>query len=130
MHPRKPARSLQPLFVAVLSLAIVCSGAACRSIRRGEPLVGALPAVSPEIERGRILFAQTCYKCHPGGEGGLGPGLNDKCLPGFLMKTQVRLGLGVMPSFAPHRISPNDLNDLMAYVLALRKSGVPASGPR
>jgi hypothetical protein len=39
-----------------------------------------------------------CYKCHPGGEAGLGPSTNAVMAPNFIRKFQVRHGLGVMPS--------------------------------
>jgi mono/diheme cytochrome c family protein len=115
-------KCLAPLLLAV---SVSLSGVGCRSVRRGEPFVGELPASSADVQRGRLLFAQNCYKCHPGGEGGLGPALNDKPFPAFLMKTQVRLGLGAMPSFSGHQILRQDLNDVMAYVLSLRNHDVP-----
>lgn len=63
-----------------------------------------------------------CHQCHPGGEAGLGPALNDKALPEFLKKFQVRHGLGAMPSFSDEKISSNQLEDLMEYLKALRRS--------
>ena len=101
---------------AALGLAVL---AAC-SARRGEPFTGAAPAGDPRIENGRIAFMQHCHKCHPGGEAGLGPSINDKPLPEFLMKTQVRDGLGAMPSFHQTQISSRDLDDLIRYLKALR----------
>jgi mono/diheme cytochrome c family protein len=68
------------------------------------------------------VFQQHCHQCHPGGEGGLGPALNDKPAPAFLIKTQVRLGLGTMPGFDKAQISPEELDDLAAYMLASRKA--------
>lgn len=63
---------------------------------------------------------RVCNGCHPGGEAGLGPALNNKLLPGFLIKFQVRNGLGVMPSFSQDVISPEELDDLVSYLVALR----------
>jgi mono/diheme cytochrome c family protein len=97
-------------------------------VRRGEPIVGPLPTNDPDVEHGKIVFANRCYACHPGGEGGLGPGLNDKQLPVFAMKLQVRTGIvgfGVMPSFNAHQIPRDDLNDLMKYIKATRKHSRP-----
>jgi len=78
------------------------------------------------------VFQQHCYKCHPGGEGGLGPAINDKPFPRFLMKTQVRAGLGAMPSFHKQDIPPDELEVLMKYIVALRKHNtpLPPSSPR
>ena len=63
-----------------------------------------------------------CQQCHPGGEAGLGPALNDKPLPEFLKKFQVRHGLGTMPSFSEKEISDQQLEDLMEYLKALRRN--------
>jgi mono/diheme cytochrome c family protein len=105
---------------ALLSGAIIFQSG-CRSARRGEPLVVGSLSKDPALERGRIAFAHHCYMCHPGGEGGLGPALNNKPLPRFLMKTQVRLGLGAMPKFSRHSLPADELDDLMRYVLAQRR---------
>jgi mono/diheme cytochrome c family protein len=110
--------------LCVLSLSLV----ACHSIRRGEPLVGPLASNDPAVQHGKIVFARQCYSCHPGGEGGLGPALNDKPLPVFAMKLQVRTGIvgfGVMPSFDHHRIPSEDLDDLMKYIKATRSHDQP-----
>ena len=77
----------------------------------------------PATRQGRLVFHQHCHQCHPGGEGGLGPALNNKPAPVWLMKTQVRLGLGAMTGFGEKEIPPEELDDLMAYVIALRHSG-------
>lgn len=100
----------------VLAVGVVACGAA----RRSEPLLGPLPLTDPAEERGRVVFMQHCHQCHPGGEAGLGPSLNDKALPEFLKKFQVRRGIGSMPSFSERRISDDELDDLMAYLDALR----------
>jgi len=93
----------------------------CHTARRGEPITGPLH-LSPPGERGRLVFQQRCYQCHPNGEAGLGPALNNKPAPKRLMKTQVRLGLGAMPRFDHLAIPQNDLDDLMAYIMELRKA--------
>jgi mono/diheme cytochrome c family protein len=93
----------------------------CGSVRRGEPITGPLDRSDPAVERGRLVFQRHCHQCHPGGEGGLGPGINDKPAPVWLMKTQVRVGLGTMPSFGEDQIASEDLDNLMSYLIALRK---------
>ena len=104
-----------------LSIALIVSVAGCRSPRRSQPVAGELQNSSAEVEHGRRVFMQHCHMCHPGGEGGLGPSINDKPLPAFAMKTQVRIGAGVMPSFDKHHIAAEDLDALTAYLKALRK---------
>jgi mono/diheme cytochrome c family protein len=64
-----------------------------------------------------------CQPCHPGGEAGLGPAINDKPLPGFLIRLQVRSGVGAMPAFSAEEISVDELAALTAYLKALRRHG-------
>lgn len=93
----------------------------CHSARRGEPIAGPMKISNPDVAHGEKLFMQHCYSCHPGGEGGLGPSLNDKPLPAFLVKTQARCGFGVMPSFTRGELTAKDLDDLTSYMIALRR---------
>jgi mono/diheme cytochrome c family protein len=103
----------------IVIIGAIAALAAC-SARRGEPFTGGMRVGDLHVEHGRLVFMQHCHKCHPGGEAGLGPGINDKPLPEFLMKTQVRVGLGAMPSFHRHEISGPDLDDLIRYLKAIR----------
>ncbi|WP_157448856.1 c-type cytochrome [Deinococcus peraridilitoris] len=96
----------------------------CLPQRRGEPLVGPLQTLSAQEERGQTVYMVHCQQCHPGGESGLGPSLNDKPLPGFAIRLQVRAGLGAMPAFDPQEISDSDLDALVAYIVRLRLHGV------
>jgi len=64
-----------------------------------------------------------CNQCHPGGEGGVGPALNNKPLPGFLIKFQVRRGMGAMPAFSSQVISDAQLDSLASYLKELRQHG-------
>jgi mono/diheme cytochrome c family protein len=102
----------------LLLASIMISG--CGSARRGEPLVGPLRLEETQLVSGRQVFLTHCQQCHPGGEAGLGPALNNKPLPDFLVRLQVRRGLGVMPAFSEDRISHGELEDLTAYLRALR----------
>ena len=107
--------------LALASLLLLA--AACSSARRGEPIEGAFHPSRDSVQRGQLVFLNACHKCHPGGEAGLGPALNDKPLPVFLMKFQVRKGLGAMPSFSEKQISDEELDDLMDFVVAYRRHG-------
>src|SRR5690349_19856420 len=71
----------------------------CSSARRGEPVSGRPVSSAPRVRAGQVVFYQYCNPCHPGGEGGVGPALNNKPLPEFAIRTQVRHGLGAMPAF-------------------------------
>ena len=72
---------------------------ACGSARRSEPLVGTLEPTG-SAARGKVVFMEHCHECHPGGEAGLGPALNNKPLPGLAVKAQIRMGVGAMPGFS------------------------------
>ena len=109
----------------VADAAALCAAAlalgACGTARRGEPLRGPLVTTESAQDRGRIVFAQNCYKCHPGGEAGLGPALNNRPWPLGLKRFEIRHKIGAMPSFDKSRLGDQDLHDLMAYLAILRK---------
>jgi mono/diheme cytochrome c family protein len=99
---------------------LVISAAGCGSARKEE-----IPATrfrdDPQLRRGQVVFMQTCNQCHVGGGPGLGPGLNDKPLPGFAIKTQVREGAGTMPAFPKEEITDEDLDALVKYMKVRRE---------
>jgi hypothetical protein len=47
--------------------------------------------------------------------------INNKPIPGWLMQFRVRHGLGSMPGFSERGISERELDELVAYILALRR---------
>lgn len=94
----------------------------CTTARRGEPITGSVPANNQQLMAGRVAFMRHCHECHPNGEGGLGPALNNKPAPRFLIKTQVRTGLGSMPEFNNEKISNRELDALVDYMVALRRT--------
>ncbi len=91
---------------------------ACGATRLGETGAG-VPDMTENARRGELVFMQHCHKCHPDGEAGLGPAINGKPLPGWLMRIQIRNGLGMMPSFGDDLIDATELDDLLEY-LSLR----------
>ena len=94
---------------------------ACATARRGEPVAGPLPITSEKVARGEKAYMVHCDKCHPGGEKGLGFALNNKPLPGSMIKAQVRAGVGSMPSFSKELLPDHQLDDLVTYMKTLRK---------
>lgn len=101
---------------------LVCwLAAGCGSARRSEPVAGPLRLEETGLVGGRQVFLMHCQQCHPGGEGGLGPALNNKPLPGFLIRLQVRQGLGVMPGFSEDEISGKEMENLVSYLKVLRR---------
>jgi mono/diheme cytochrome c family protein len=110
-------------------LVLVLALAGCGPQRRG-PLVGApVTTDTPAERRGERLFYRHCARCHPGGEAGLGPALNNKPLPELAIETQIRKGVGAMPAFSEHHLDDAQVEAIAEYVIALRKT--PArSDPR
>ena len=106
--------------ILLIGLVAAASSFGCGSARKDE-----VPAAryrdDPQLRRGQVVFMQTCNQCHVGGGPGLGPGLNDKPLPAFAIKTQVREGVGTMPAFPKDEISDQDLDALVKYMLARRE---------
>jgi mono/diheme cytochrome c family protein len=94
----------------------------CGSARRGVPVAGPIQLTEQE-KVGRTVFVRICNQCHPGGEAGVGPALNNKPLPGFMIKMQVRRGLGAMPAFPEDKISEEELDDLVGYLKTIRTQG-------
>lgn len=102
-------------------LLLIALLAACGSARRTADMAVASPSVQARLAAGEQLFMDYCQQCHPGGTAGLGPALNNKPLPGFAIRLQVRLGLGVMPGFDKAVISPAELDQLVDYLKVLRR---------
>jgi len=124
-------KKLQYLLLAFLGIFLA---EAC-AIRKTEPFTGEVvaPSVSAtgktdnathfsneKIAQGHRVFMSFCYKCHPSGESGLGPEVLGK--PGFAIRMQVRHGFGAMPAFKKNRISKDDLNALIAYIKAQKRT--------
>jgi mono/diheme cytochrome c family protein len=98
----------------------VVTVAACGIEHRGEPRAPELVPESAAVARGERLFQRFCYQCHPGGAAGVGPALNDKPLPKLAIATQIRTGVGAMPAFDETWLTDNQVDDITAYVQALR----------
>ena len=81
----------------------------------------------PVLVAGRQSFMQNCHQCHPRGEAGLGPAINNKPLPAFLIRTQIRAGLGSMPAYPPEVLPEAEVEAIAAYLVHLRGVEVPAA---
>ena len=114
------ARRVVEFTTRVISIGIVFWLIACGSARRGEPLVGPHAITDSTVSLGQRAFFSHCSTCHPGGEKGLGPALNDKPLPGWLIRFQVRNGLGRMPAFSGDALPGSELNAIVEYMGWLR----------
>ncbi len=105
----------------LMVFALLAAGLAACNARRGEPLTGAVPVDEEPVLRGRAVFMSQCYQCHPGGEAGVGPALNDKHFPDFVTRWRVRHPFGAMPAFPKSELTDAQMRDLLAYLAALRR---------
>ena len=112
--------TLTRLLSVLILTGLLALAAACGSARRGVPLTGDHEVDDPELVLGQRTFDSFCHSCHPGGTAGLGPALNNKPLPGWLIRTQVRAGLGPMPAFSDKVIPDEELDALVTYLKYLR----------
>lgn len=103
-----------------LMILLVLAVTAC-SARKGIPYTEPLAAQDNEVQHGKVLFDKHCNSCHPNGTAGLGPALNNKPLPGFAIRYQIRHGIGAMPAFEEEKISDEESGEIVAYLKALRK---------
>ncbi|MEZ4599634.1 MAG: cytochrome c [Syntrophotaleaceae bacterium] len=92
----------------------------CGSARRGVPLYGPMEMKDSDAVRGEQVFMSHCNSCHPRGEAGIGFALNNKWLPDWAIRTQVRVGVGAMPGFSEEIISDRELEDIIAYLDYMR----------
>lgn len=110
------------LFQWVYPILICMFLLSCGTSRRSVPIKGSLENETEEVVMGRKVFMEYCQPCHPHGEAGLGLAINNKPLPGFMIRFQVRNGVGVMPKFEASVISDEELGQLVKYIKALRKN--------
>ena len=96
---------------------------ACGSARRVPPVASPVELRSEKEVAGQHEFIEYCHQCHPHGEGGLAPAINNKPLPDFLIAFQIRHGLGAMPAFPESVISDEEVDSIIAYLKALRRNG-------
>lgn len=101
----------------------------CGSARRGVPLTDEHELTTPELHAGHRAFDHYCNQCHPGGEAGLGPSLNNRRLPGWLIRFQVRHGLFAMPAFSEEVIADDELDAIVAYLKYIRHLDARAYSP-
>jgi mono/diheme cytochrome c family protein len=119
-HELRHRKGLAPVSVVAL-LCMLCAG--CIGAQRvGEPFDRVPELDTANLRVGHLVFYQHCHQCHPNGEGGLAPAINNKPLPQALMAFQVRRGMGAMPAFPKEAITDRELDALTDYLVALRRT--------
>ncbi|MBX9853213.1 MAG: c-type cytochrome [Cytophagaceae bacterium] len=122
------------LFTVIFFITFISLFVSCGTARRSEPIMGMM-VKNEQVLNGEKVFMTNCQQCHPGGEAGLGPPINNVPLPGFTKRIRIRskaflLGLGRMPSFKKHEISRQEMDDLIVYMHALKKNDEDARGSK
>jgi mono/diheme cytochrome c family protein len=123
MFCKRPSQRLIVIAFAC-TVGAALTGAGCASARKSEIPESRFQA-DAKLAEGRLVFMHTCNQCHVLGGPGLGPGINDKPLPAFAIKMQVRKGVGTMPAFGPYDISDEQLDAVVDYLQTLRKQEGP-----
>lgn len=121
MSPRSLALTALTALATLAPLAL----SACGSARRGEPVAEPVELTAAE-QHGERVFMRECHRCHPDGQAGLGPAINNKPLPAAMIRFQVREGVGAMPGFSDEVIPDQDLDALVVYLEALRRAPGPS----
>jgi mono/diheme cytochrome c family protein len=111
--------------IVVVVLAMV-GAISCANARRDEPFAPEVILDNARQVRGEQVFARHCAQCHPNGEAGLGPAINDRPVPKALIAAQIRAGVGEMPAFDESMMSSDDVDAVTEYLLALRRSPKPS----
>lgn len=112
---------IDPTAARAVAAVLALLAAGCGTARRDAPLTGPHDPPDERIALGQQLFASSCNGCHPGGTQGIGPAINNKPLPGWLIRFQVRNGLGAMPAFSSEEIPSAELDALVTYLVWLRR---------
>lgn len=111
-------KALAILFVA----AGLYAGCVARS---GRTIVEPAANLTAPQQLGERMYMAHCNQCHPSGLAGLGPALNNKPLPGFMIKMQVRKGMGAMPPFDQAKIPDDSLVAIVDYLERIRGTTRP-----
>jgi mono/diheme cytochrome c family protein len=109
---------MMPKYLLLIVLGLML--ASCAS-RKGVPYTEPLQAEAKGVLEGKMAYDRYCNSCHPGGASGLGPAINNKPLPGFMIRLQIRQGIGTMPAFKRDVLSREEAKQIVAYLKELRK---------
>ncbi len=114
---------MRKLKMGLILVILVFSGARISSCSTPKvmPKAEVVEMPTDDLREGRNLFNSHCSSCHPAGKAGLAPGIIDKPLPEFLIRFQIRHGVGVMPAFDEEVLSDQEVEKIAEYLVYLRK---------
>jgi len=124
IHPTMSNTTSARFPASIALIATVASAIGCGTARRDALVARPLHRPTSQVELGERIFTARCNQCHPGGAAGLGPAVNNKPVPGFMIAFQVRHGLGAMPRFSKSQLSDRQLDAVIAYLKDLRNRPV------
>ncbi len=108
-----------PFTLLVLCAVFLIAACSAPSLR---PAAEVVSMPTEELAQGRELFHNRCATCHPGGMAAVGPAIINKPLPKFLIRYQIRHGLGTMPAF-DDILSDEQVEHIAEYLSYLKKGG-------
>lgn len=120
MESNKEVRRKLTVICTLVSLWAFLGLSSC-SAPKALPTAETVSMPTEELENGRVLFNQNCATCHPEGMSGLGPAIINKPLPKFLIRFQIRNGMGVMPKFDEDVLTDKQVEHIAEYLVYLRK---------
>ena len=110
------------LLASASALSAIAVGCSCSDPRVPNSISAEQLRSQPRLAEGQHAFMQSCNQCHPGGSGGLGPPLNDKRFPPFVLRMKVRHSIGTMPKFSEEALPDAQLDDITVYLRYLRQN--------
>lgn len=99
------------------------------TLRAREAPIGPVEGpLSASAESGKNTYGSFCNACHPGGAAGIGPKVygadfNKRFGTDSALVEITRTGKGSMPGFSSGQISDSQMQDLIAYIRALKEPG-------
>ena len=108
--------------LAIVTLAVLTLLISSCSTPKVQPKAEIVELPTEALSNGRHLFDNHCASCHPGGKAGLAPGIINKPLPDFLIRFQIRNGVGLMPAFDEGHLSDEEVKNIADYLVYLRKN--------
>lgn len=129
---------MQKVLVVIAMVVTGCGGAGAAATGEGATSTTAPTAASPsgdgggggeiasaDVALGEARYDAMCSLCHPGGEADIGPAIRDIQWSPERVRTQIRDGSGRMRPIGPDRLSDEDMEAMLAYLVTLGTVSTP-----